>query len=118
MTNYRFTKGNETSRIILKQQRVVVTPANLTDELAQIILNMPAFSHNIEIIPGREGVISEKKRADQTGEIELPESIRLALKEAKIDENALNTQLKKKESNSNTSMPLMVKSTKRGRPKK
>lgn len=98
MTNYRFTKGNELNKIVLRDHKVIVSHENLTDELAEIILNTPGMEHNIELIPGRQQIVSDKKKEEITGEVKLPESIVSALKEAGIEKRPLKVVVSKKES--------------------
>lgn len=106
--NYRFKQGCENNSIILNEQKAVVTQFNLTDDFAEIILRNPSFSHNIEVIPGHEQFISQKKSVFED-EVSLPPYILSALKEAGIDEIALSKPQEKKELDLPTSMPLTEK---------
>lgn len=112
--NYQFTKGNEKNKILLREQRAVVTKDNLTDELAEVILSLPAFAHNIEVKPGCEGDVLIKKKA-QDGVLELPTSILSALKEAEVGVNDLQPSVSESESNLIGEKPMTAK---RGRKKK
>lgn len=112
MTNYRFKKEFENNAIKMTRKMIKVTKDNLTDELAEEILNMPAFRHNIELIPGKEQEVLIKKKAEG-GELELPESIVSALKEAETEEQGLSKQQPEKESSSSSSMPTKEKAGKK-----
>lgn len=113
MTNYRFKKEHEKNSIIINELSVVVTADNLTDKYAEIILGMAGVAHNIEVIPGRELDVLNKKKELATGEVELPSAIALALKEAKIDELALSSTQKEQVSSSNTTTELTAKKKKK-----
>lgn len=118
MTNYRFKKECEQNKIVLRAQKVVVDKTNLTDELAEIILNTPGISHNVELIPGRT---PDKKKDDIpaiAGEIPLPPSIVSALQEAKIEEKPLKKAQEERELNLNTLRPSTAKPTAKGKGKK
>lgn len=114
MSNYRFKKEHERNSIIINELSVVVTADNLTDKYAEVILGMAGVAHNIEIIPGRELDVLNKKKELATGEVALPSAIALALKEAKIDETISSETPKEKVSNSSTSAELTA-NKKRGR---
>lgn len=111
MTNYRFKKECAQNKIVLRAQKVVVDSTNLTDDLAEIILNTPGISHNIELIPGK--VVESKKKdvANEAGEVPLPESIVSALQEAGIEKKPSKEVPKEKESPSSTSKQLTAKPT-------
>lgn len=108
MSNYQFTKECENNKLMIKGIRTVITKDNLTDELAEAILSNPSFSHNIELIPGRKSEVISKKKALAGEDIELPESILLALKEAGIDETLSLNQQEKKESRPKDLKQLMA----------
>lgn len=112
--NYRFKKEFANNRVILSRERVIVTKDNLTDALAQKVMAMPGFRHNIELIPGQEAEVLEKKKAEQ-GVLELPESIVSALSEAPEDEQPSTPPPPAKESKST---PSSKPSTVRTGPKK
>lgn len=111
MANYRFKKGHENTRILLSREKVIVTQENISDYYAELILNdgrYAAFRHNIELIPGKESEVLQKKKAEG-GVLELPESIVSALREAQIGAFNSENQPEKKESNSNGQKPLTAK---------
>lgn len=118
MTNYRFKKECSENKIVLRAQKVVVDKTNLTDDLAEIILNTPGISHNIELIPGR--VVEDKKKevANEAGEIPLPPSIVSALQEAGIEKKPSIEVPKEKELPLNTSKPSTAKPMQKKKGKK
>lgn len=118
MTNYRFKKECEQNKIVLRSQKVVVDRTNLTDELAEIILNTPGISHNIELIPGRAVESKKKETPSAEGEIPLPQSIVSALQEAEIEKKPLKEVAPEKELTSSISKPSTAKPTPKKRGKK
>lgn len=112
--NYQFTKGNENNKILLRAQRAVVTKDNLTDQLAEIVLSLPSFAHNIEVKSGCEADVLIKKKA-QDGVLELPTSILSALKEAEVGVNDLQPSAIESELNVTGEKPTTER---RGRKKK
>ncbi|MHC2992828.1 hypothetical protein OB13_15030 [Pontibacter sp. HJ8] len=67
-SNYRFSKKATSQLIVLVSAfgTIKVTPENLTDEKAELVLQHRQFAHNIERIPGTE--LEEEEDTDPEGE--------------------------------------------------